>query len=146
MKCFSVEIFFELPQLQFKILGRTFWWKIHFLSAFSQCTCLLHETVTLIMEFLDSYKGIVNWEQYTKNLQPSRNGTALMFLLLITSEACYRLRTTSPKNQKWLEVFLAVISPFYPNVPFLYPLKTSENQSFFDVFRGYGNGTLAWNG
>ena len=28
------------------------------------------------------------------------------------------------------------------NVPFLYPLKTSENQRFSDVFRGYTNGTL----
>ena len=25
---------------------------------------------------------------------------------------------------------------FYPNALFLYPLKTSENQRFFDVFRG----------
>ena len=28
------------------------------------------------------------------------------------------------------------------NVPFLYPLKTSENLWFSDVFRG----TMAWNG
>ena len=35
---------------------------------------------------------------------------------------------------------------FHANVPFLYPLKTSENQGFSEVFRGYGNGTLAWNG
>ena len=35
-------------------------------------------------------------------------------------------------------------APFHANVPFLYPLKTSENQRFFDVFRGYRNGTLEW--
>ena len=29
------------------------------------------------------------------------------------------------------------------NVPFLYPLKMSENQRFSDIFRGYKNGTLA---
>ena len=35
-----------------------------------------------------------------------------------------------------------LINPFYANVPFLYPLKTSENLWFSDVFRGYRNGTL----
>ena len=29
------------------------------------------------------------------------------------------------------------IHPFYTNVPFLYPLNTSENQKFSEVFRGY---------
>ena len=32
------------------------------------------------------------------------------------------------------------INPFHTNVPFLYPLKTSENLWFFDVFRGYRYG------
>ena len=31
------------------------------------------------------------------------------------------------------------------NVPFLHFLKTSENQKFSDVFREYGNETLALN-
>ena len=31
-------------------------------------------------------------------------------------------------------------------VPFVYPLKTLENYWFYDVFRGYRNGILAWNG
>ena len=35
---------------------------------------------------------------------------------------------------------------FHDNVPFLYSLKTSEKQSFFDVFRGYRNGTFARKG
>ena len=29
------------------------------------------------------------------------------------------------------------INPFQANTPFLYPLKTSENLWFSDVFRGY---------
>ena len=29
-----------------------------------------------------------------------------------------------------------------PNVPLLYPLKTSENLWFSDVFKGYGSGKL----
>ena len=35
---------------------------------------------------------------------------------------------------------------FHANLPFLYPLKMSENQRFSDVFRGCRNGTLAWKG
>ena len=34
------------------------------------------------------------------------------------------------------------LNPYSPNVTFLYPLKTSENQRFSDVFRGYRNVTL----
>ena len=37
------------------------------------------------------------------------------------------------------------INRFQANVPFLYPLKTSENLQFSDVFRWYRKGTLAWN-
>ena len=36
------------------------------------------------------------------------------------------------------------INTFYPNVPFLYPLKKSENRMLSDIFRGYRNGTLGW--
>ena len=38
---------------------------------------------------------------------------------------------------------LVSFNPFHANVPFLYPLKTSENQRFSDMFRGYRNGTPA---
>ena len=44
------------------------------------------------------------------------------------------------------ETFAKKINPLQANVPFLYPLKTSENQKFSDIFRGYRKGTLAWNG
>ena len=41
------------------------------------------------------------------------------------------------------------INPFPTNVPLLYPLKTSENRRFSDVFGGggggYRNGTLVEN-
>ena len=37
------------------------------------------------------------------------------------------------------------VNSFQVNVPFLYPLKTSENQKFSDVSRGYRNGTLSCN-
>ena len=41
--------------------------------------------------------------------------------------------------------FLNLSSRFSTNVPLLYPLKTSENQRFSDVFRGYRSGTLIEN-
>ena len=39
-----------------------------------------------------------------------------------------------------------VINPFYATDLFWYPLKTSENQRFSDVFRGYQKRPVAWNG
>ena len=41
------------------------------------------------------------------------------------------------------ELFL---NPLTPNVPFLYPLKTSENHTFSDAFRKYKLGKLDING
>ena len=38
------------------------------------------------------------------------------------------------------------LNHFTQNVPFLYPIKISENLWFSDVFRGYKTGTLALNG
>ena len=38
-----------------------------------------------------------------------------------------------------------LFNPFSTNVPLLYPLKTSENLRFSDVFRGYRSGTLVEN-
>ena len=38
-----------------------------------------------------------------------------------------------------------IINPFSTNVPLLYPLETSENQRFSDIFRGYRSGTLVEN-
>ena len=34
------------------------------------------------------------------------------------------------------------LNPYSPNVTFLYPLKTSKNFRFSDIFRGYRNVTL----
>ena len=38
------------------------------------------------------------------------------------------------------------LNPFSSNVPLLYPQKTSENQRFSNVLRGYRSGTLVENG
>ena len=41
---------------------------------------------------------------------------------------------------------LVAINPFSTNVPLLYPLKSSENLRFSDIFRAYKSGTLVENG
>ena len=38
------------------------------------------------------------------------------------------------------------VNPFHATDLFSYPLKTSENQRFSDVFRGYQKRSVAWNG
>ena len=38
------------------------------------------------------------------------------------------------------------VNPFSTNIPFLYPLKASENLWFSNIFRGYKSGTLVENG
>ena len=48
------------------------------------------------------------------------------------------------KNKKCTPL-VSFINPFQANVPFLYTLKTSENQRFSGVFREFRKGTLAWN-
>ena len=50
---------------------------------------------------------------------------------------CQNSKLFPPKN---------FFNPFSTNVPLLYPLKTSENRRFCDVFRGYRSATLAENG
>ena len=44
-----------------------------------------------------------------------------------------------------LKLLLIFINPFWPNVPFSYPLKI-QIFSFSEVFKGYRNGKLAYNG
>ena len=40
----------------------------------------------------------------------------------------------------------SLFNPFVPNMPFFYPLKTSENLTVFYVFRGQRKGALETNG
>ena len=53
------------------------------------------------------------------------------------------------KSSYWsidpVAILIAMLNPFQASAPFPYPLKTSENQRFCDVFRVYRR-TLAWNG
>ena len=40
---------------------------------------------------------------------------------------------------------MGLLNPFVPNTPFLYPLETSENLRFSDVFRGKRKSALGTN-
>ena len=46
----------------------------------------------------------------------------------------------------WVTFTEEIINPFSTNVPLLYPLKTSVNLWFSDVFRGYWSRILVKNG
>ena len=75
----------------------------------------------------------------------SLNIFCMCFLTFSKSSPLVFLNTLKPSalyNPISLESYFCGINPFYANVPFLYSLKTSENQRFSDVFRGYGNGSL----
>ena len=61
-----------------------------------------------------------------------------MLMFILSSDHCIRFHVT--------QLITITINPFSTNVSLLYPLKTSENLSFTDVFRGYRSGTLVENG
>ena len=49
----------------------------------------------------------------------------------------------------WINVYkgnIYLFNPFHANDLFWYPLKTSENQRFSDVFREYQKRSVSWNG
>ena len=50
------------------------------------------------------------------------------------------------KLKCFLFILYNVLNPLLVNVLFLYPLKTSENQRFSNIFRRFRNGTPARNG
>ena len=49
-------------------------------------------------------------------------------------------------NMSLSMIMVIYINPFHATKLFWYPLKTSENQRFSDVFRGYQKRSVAWNG
>ena len=63
--------------------------------------------------------------------------------LLFQNENFYFTTILQLSKRSWP---LVAINPFSTNVPLLYPLRTSKNLRFSDIFRGYKSGTLAENG
>ena len=83
--------------------------------------------------FLKSSKVfIVSWSNFLKNRPPHKCFPVNFATFFKNTFFAEYLQTTAS----------VIINPFYSSVTFLYPLKTSENQKFSDVFRGYRNATL----
>ena len=60
----------------------------------------------------------------------------------------YVILETFRKNRNNVEMITCLnnLNPFYASDLFWYPLKTSENLLFSDVFRGYQKRSVSWNG
>ena len=76
------------------------------------------------------------WERYVKSYRWKRR-----ILLWNCSKLTKSTTTLFATFSVLLHVnkISATLTHFSPNIPFLYLLKTSENQDFSDVFRAYGN-------
>ena len=101
----------------------------------------LHVKKTLLQTFLLVFKilflksskvFIVSWSNFLKNRPPHKCFPVNFATFFKNTFFAEYLQTTAS----------VIINPFYSSVTFLYPLKTSENQKFSDVFRGYRNATL----
>ena len=76
-----------------------------------------------------------NEEQYLQDLENIKKSDIIQY------------KSTNDLYSAFHTTFLQIIdknglNPYSPNVTFLHPLKTSENQRIFDVFSGYRNVTL----
>ena len=76
------------------------------------------------------------------------------FFFCLSNQAC-NLNLTHTRKIGWVERNLSCsdqqhkhtsFNPFHTTGLFRYPLKTSENQRFPDIFRGYRKRPVTWNG
>ena len=92
------------------------------------CSCWYHNTVI----------GI--WSNMIWYIEGEGGRISQFIQYLLRSVTCERKfdleKVTTDKS----------FNPFHATPRFLYPLKTSENQGFSDVFRGYIKRPVAWNG
>ena len=83
------------------------------------------------------------FNKYTRSQKIDINLLSLLLLLYIdfTARIC-QLRALSP----WIKCNMMIrFKPFDPNVPFLYPLKISENRKVFWCFQGVETGCIGTN-
>ena len=81
----------------------------------------------------------------TKFATSSRGPRLWSNILTLVQKQCTHkivLGNQLKKHSSSYAVSLIIFNPFQVNVLFLYLLKMSEIQRFFDVFRGYRKGTL----
>ena len=85
-------------------------------------------------EFLLSFSG------GTKYLKKKNTILVFIWLTLSSIDKCLW-----PKFVQWTNICLTHLMHLMP-LSLLYPLKTSENQRFSDVYKGYRNRLVASNG
>ena len=84
---------------------------------------------------------VYNWRiKSSKNFPRNHAVLGLFFFNCPDDEVLWILQVLC----NFSEQFIFKLNTFYPNVPFLYPLRTSENHWFSDVFSGYRNGTFGY--
>ena len=116
-----------------------------------------------LVDFFFNWTHFWTWQwsfqcpQYEKSDTPSRFCMFVCFFCFQQKKcSCWALLKNISSNVfsllmreiNYLLPFLTelLINPFQADIPFLYPLKTSENRRFCDFLRGYRKGTLARNG
>ena len=82
--------------------------------------------------YIDIWNFILHYELIYRHMKPIR---AIWTIIVIRKRNDYG---TMSRGKEWIKNPLE----FLPNVPFLYPLKTSENLCFPDFFRGFRSWTL----
>ena len=100
-----------------------FWWdyfNVLWIHSFKQLLCFY--TVFVLIQ--GTMEGLSRWS-FGNQLSQTVNINCNNWIILVLSSC---------------------LNPFSTNVPLLYPLKTSKNFWFSDIFRGYRSGTLVENG
>ena len=79
---------------------------------------------------------------------PWRNVISIKLQSIILDHLFIRTAMEGCLNYKWhcSDAPVTNFNPFHATDLFWYPMKTSENQRFSNVFRGYQNRSVTWNG
>ena len=66
----------------------------------------------------------------------------IYFITFVVLKTLYNISNIWKSVKRYITIR---VNPFHDTGVFLYPMKTSENQRFSDVFRGYRKRLVAWN-
>ena len=118
--------------------------------------CIVRQAITWLNQHFESILDYDREEDFLSTVK-WRNMTSTPwsdFIFLVATFFNYIWLFLWTLGVKWLwkneivfELFgQFLLNPFYATDLFQYSLKTSENQRFSDVFRGYRKRPVAWNG
>ena len=114
----------------------------------------IFQSVWLTLKY---FKTICFWMATAANIFESWSGEYRFLLSVVGKTNIKKIKHKRENNKHddisvtwvlrwslWLQLATTymVIKPYFSNFPFLYPLKTSENQRFLDAFSEYRNTTL----